>query len=380
MALVFRKFTKRVFIISNIVTACFFLLGCCNSFLKPEQWWFFALLGLALPYLLGLMIGFLILWIFFQSKWLLLPIICLIIAWTNIRAMIGFHYTKDFVMEKPEGSLRILTWNVTWFDEQSRPNKGRITYRKQMLDYIGKQGADILCFQEYVEPNTPRLDYNNMDDITKLGYPYHYVAVDYYGWKGWFQAGVAIYSKYPILDTFRVRYPGPRSFRAAESLIGIDLKINGENMRLYTTHLQSVLFQKSDYRSLEIIKNADDSMYEASKSVVKKLVQGYRFRGEQVNIVRKNLDASPYPEIICGDFNDVPNSYTYFRMRGDRKDAFIEAGRSIGRTFPNIAPTLRIDYIMADRRFDVLQYKTDHLPYSDHYPVVADLLLRDNQN
>jgi len=140
------------------------------------------------------------------------------------------------------------------------------------------------------------------------------------------------------------------------------------------------LFQKSDYRSLEIIKNADDSIYEASKSVVKKLVQGYRFRGEQVNIARKNLDASPYPEIICGDFNDVPNSYTYFRMRGERKDAFIEAGRSIGRTFPNVAPTLRIDYIMVDKRFEVLQFKTDHLPYSDHYPVVADLLLRDNQN
>jgi endonuclease/exonuclease/phosphatase family metal-dependent hydrolase len=81
------------------------------------------------------------------------------------------------------------------------------------------------------------------------------------------------------------------------------------------------------------------------------------------------------PEIICGDYNDVPNSYTYFRIRGDRRDAFVEKEGGLGRTFSNIAPTLRIDYIMADKQFEVLQYKRKLLPYSDHYPVIADLRL-----
>ncbi|MBA4168191.1 MAG: hypothetical protein H0X41_11745, partial [Chitinophagaceae bacterium] len=47
MAYVFRKITKRIFIIINIVAASVFLLACCNSFLNPQQWWFIALLGLA---------------------------------------------------------------------------------------------------------------------------------------------------------------------------------------------------------------------------------------------------------------------------------------------------------------------------------------------
>jgi endonuclease/exonuclease/phosphatase family metal-dependent hydrolase len=380
MPFVIRKFTKRVFITANIIVAIFFLLACCNSFLRPDHWWFFALLGLAFPYLLALIVIFLIFWISFRSKWVILPVVCLLIGITNIRAVLGFHYFNRFQSGKTEGAIRILTWNVTWFDEQARPNKGRITYRNRMLEYIRDQNADILCFQEYVEPNTYKLSYNNLDDITKLGYPYHFIAYDYSGWKGWFQAGVALYSRYPIIDTFHFRFPGPRIFRAAESLIGLDLDINNDTIRLYTTHLQSNLFQKSDYHSLEIIKNADDSMYEASKSVVRKLVQGYKFRGDQVDIVRRKLDESPYPEIICGDFNDIPNSYTYFRMKGDRKDAFTEVGGGIGRTFPNVAPTLRIDYIMADKRFEVLQYKTDFLPYSDHYPVVADIMLPDTQN
>ncbi len=38
----------------------------------------------------------------------------------------------------------------------------------------------------------------------------------------------------------------------------------------------------------------------------------------------------PYPEIICGDFNDVPNSFTYFTIKGPRQDAFLEKGAKFG--------------------------------------------------
>ena len=89
-------------------------------------------------------------------------------------------------------------------------------------------------------------------------------------------------------------------------------------------------------------------------------------------MVRYYLDKSEVPAIICGDFNDVPNSYTYFRIKGTRQDAFVETGRGLGRTFFAISPTLRIDYIFADEEIDVLQYKREIVPYSDHYPLVAD--------
>jgi endonuclease/exonuclease/phosphatase family metal-dependent hydrolase len=380
MALVFRKFTKRVFIIINIVISSLFLLACCNAFLPPQQWWFIALLGLTFPYLLVLVAGFCLFWIIFRSKWALLPLACLILGYTNIRALAGFHYGKKYNDEKPKGAIRILSWNVSWFDEQTKVDKSRITYRKKMFDFIKEQDPDILCFQEYVEPNTRRLPYNNRKDITRLGYPYSMVVSDYNGFKNTWQTGVAIFSKYPIIDSIHIRYPGPTSFRADESLIATDINFKGKRIRLFTTHLQSVLFKVNDYRNIEIIKSASDSMLEASKSVVLKLAQGYKFRGQQVEIVRKYLDESPYPEIICGDFNDVPNSYTYFKIRGDRKDAFTEAGKGIGRTFWNLAPTLRIDYIIADKQFDVLQYFRDFLPYSEHYPIIADIALHDTAN
>ncbi|MEO8584338.1 MAG: endonuclease/exonuclease/phosphatase family protein [Flavitalea sp.] len=380
MALVFRKITKRVFIISNIVSACFFLLACCNVFLHPQQWWFIALLGLAFPFLLAIIVAFLIFWLAFRSKWVLLPFGCLLIGYSNIRSLVGLNIGRKYTFQKPKNAIRILTWNVTWFDEQTRTEKTRITYRNDMMAFMRKENPDIICFQEYLEPNTKRKAYNNKDDLTKMGYPFHIIAYDYIGYKGTFLSGVAIYSKFPIIDSLHIRYNGPASFKAAESLLGADINVNGDTIRMFTTHLQSVLFNNTDYRNIEIIKTAADSMYEASKSVVKKLVQGYRYRGQQVDVVRKYLDESPHPAIICGDFNDVPNSYTYFRIRGNRKDAFIEAGKGIGRTLFNLSPTLRIDYIITDKRFETLQYFRYFLPYSQHYPVIADITLRDTAN
>lgn len=380
MALVFRKFTKKVFIVIHLFISSLFLLACCNAFLPPQTFWFISLLGLAFPFLLILVALFLFFWIIFRSKWAVLSLICLILGYTNIRALIGLNYGREYEQKKPEKALRILSWNVSWFDEQTRADKTRITHRQDIFDFITKMDPDVLCFQEYVEPNTRFRSYNNRQDITRLGYPYSMVVSDYSGWKNTWQTGVAIFSKYPIVDSLHIRYPGPRNFRADESLIATDIEFKGQKIRIFNTHLKSFLFKPNDYRNLEIIKNASDSMLEASKSVVRKLAQGYQFRGQQVDIVKRYLNASPYPSIICGDFNDIPNSYTYFRIKANRQDAFVEAGKGIGRTFSNIAPTLRIDYIMPDKNFDVLQYFRYLLPYSEHYPVIADLTVQDTAN
>ena len=86
---------------------------------------------------------------------------------------------------------------------------------------------------------------------------------------------------------------------------------------------------------------------------------------------------SPYPAIICGDFNDIPNSSTYFNVKGNLQDPFLKKGFWTGRTtrtsFGIISPTLRIDYILASRSFTAKQFQIIHVPYSDHYPVETDL-------
>jgi endonuclease/exonuclease/phosphatase family metal-dependent hydrolase len=51
-------------------------------------------------------------------------------------------------------------------------------------------------------------------------------------------------------------------------------------------------------------------------------------------------------------------------------------GFGIGKTFSNIAPTLRIDYILTTKDFSVRQFNRIIKNYSDHYMLVADVELK----
>jgi endonuclease/exonuclease/phosphatase family metal-dependent hydrolase len=80
--------------------------------------------------------------------------------------------------------------------------------------------------------------------------------------------------------------------------------------------------------------------------------------------------------ILCGDFNDVPNSFAYYHIGEDMQDAFRSKGSGLDRTYLGISPTLRIDYIFCDPGFDILAYDRINKQLSDHYPIMADLFLR----
>ena len=385
-----RKFTHRLFIVLNILAVLLFLLACANSFLHPGRWWVIALLGLLFPLLLLFVICFLIIGVSVRTfrPWAVMSLAALLLGWSNIHSFFALHPGSHFTPEKPPHSIRVLTWNVRSFDNFLTRKKTASPHRPYMMDFIGSEQADVLCLEEFYEPLTRHGLESNITYIqTQLHFPYYFFSRDYGRYTGLFESGVIIFSRYPIIDTFRHDYARPDGFRATESLIATDISIRRDiatggdsstgrdTFRIFATHLQSVLFRSKEFHDIQIIKNVDDSILDASRSIALKLRTAFRHRGDQAEEVRAQLDKSPYPAIICGDFNDVPNSYAYFTIRGGWQDAFLQKGFGIGRTYINISPTLRIDYILADPQFDILQCRKFPLPWSDHNPVVADLSL-----
>jgi endonuclease/exonuclease/phosphatase family metal-dependent hydrolase len=372
-----RTFTRRLFITLNILTVILFLLACASSFLHPDRWWLISLLGLIFPLLLLLVLAFFVAGLFMSSyrPWALLSLTALLIGWSNIHSFLAMHPGKAFTTAKAPGALRVLTWNVRSFDEYITRKKGASGHRIKMLNFIDSLHPDVLCLQEFFESyhpaDTPNIPYIEQ----QLHFPYHFFSRDYGRYDGKWSSGVIIFSRYPIVDSMIMHYSKPDGVAATESLIAADIQVGDDTVRVFTTHLQSVLFRSKDFHDLEIIRNVDDSILMASRSIAKKLAYAVRHRGDQAEEVRVRLDRSPFPGIICGDFNDVPNSYTYFTIRGNWKDAFLQKGFGIGRTYVHISPTLRIDYILADPQFDILQCRKFSLPWSDHNPVVADLKL-----
>lgn len=373
MAARYKRISRIIFIILNVLTAIAFLLSCLAPYLDPQKWWVISLMALAFGFLIVTLIAFILFWLVFKPRLVFISLIPLLIGWKSISVFFAFHIPDNFDYDRPANVLRVAQWNVARFTEWKRNNNKGSQNRLSMFDLIKEQDAGILCFQEFYTSKDPEY-YNNLNHMMKeVGYPYYYYSWDNDGYLQW--TGQVIFSQFPIISKGMVRFPRPG---IPESLIFADIVFNNDTVRIFTTHLQSVQFRKDDYANLEQIKATGDGMVEKSKNIFYKLRRGIVLRSRQAKIVREIVSQSPHPYILTGDFNDVPNSYTYFTIKGhDLQDAFLLSGLGIGRTYTHISPTLRIDYIFTTKDFRVRQFNRIVKKYSDHYMLVADLELKE---
>lgn len=362
---VFRRITKSILVTINLVASLLFMVACLSPYISPANWWINGFTGLIFPYLVLAMILFTIFWLLAKPKLVWIPLLTLVLGWQQIQVLFAFHPGAGFNKKRHDNILRIVDWNVRGFNGLSTNPEIKKFIRTEIVSSILKLRPDVICLQEF---NTA----NNADNISLFSkqYKYHYFSKDYLRSIENYQAGCIIFSKFPIIDTGKMQYP------VAESLIYADILKDGDTIRVYTTHLQSFKFKQADYTDLEKIREQEDVGLQASKNIFRKMKLAFSRRGVQANMVKEALDKSPYPSIICGDFNDVPNSYTYFHIKGERQDAFLEKGFAIGRTFIDLAPTLRIDYILPSSRFEVKQFDMVDEDLSDHILLVTDLLLK----
>jgi endonuclease/exonuclease/phosphatase family metal-dependent hydrolase len=363
---------RAVFLIINILIAIAFILACLAPYLNPVQWWPVSLIGLGFAFIIVTLIAFMFFWLVFRPRFVLISLLPLLVGWKSISVFFAFHIPGKFDYSKTKNVLRVAHWNVARFTEWKKNNNKGSQTRLKMMDLIKEQSADVLCLQEFFTSTDPDY-YNNISYITKeLGYPYYYFSWDNDSYRQW--VGQVIFSRYPIVDSGMIRFPRPA---LPEALIHADIVVNNDTIRIYTTHLQSVQFRKKDYERIESIKNTDEGMVENSKNIFSKLKRGVIYRCRQADVVRQTLQQSPYPYLLTGDFNDVPNSYTYFTIRGnDLQDAFLATGLGVGKTFSYIAPTLRIDYVFTTHDFSIRQFNRIIKNYSDHYMLVTDVELK----
>lgn len=364
------KIVGTILKLINIVVVLFYLLACLIPLLPTGPFWMIAMLGLVFPLLFVIVAIFFAGWLIAGSKWCLVSLVAIVLSWQQLAVIAGLNPKKTFSISKTRQTLRILTWNISSWSETSKnyqPNSGSLP---KMIMVIKDQDPDIICLQEFWDK---RGDFSNVKVFNAIGYPYSYFIHSTLG-DLVYESGVAILSKYPIADTARFTYGVKSDF--AEPLIYADIQFNEQKVRVFTTHLESVRFDNEQYVALRKIKQRDEEGLKDSRTIVRKLKNGYMYRGFQADLVRQKIKESPYPAVVCGDFNDVPNSYTYFTIKGDLKDVFLNKGTGLGRTFQYLSPTLRIDYILVDKNFEVTQFDRLSATYSDHFPIVADLVFK----
>lgn len=358
---------RTILIVINIIIILGYLLTSLVPFVNTGKYWFIAFLGLGFPITAFALLIFIIIWAIYRSKWAWISLLAFLIGFKQLNAAFAFHFPKAFAKEKPLKTIRILQYNVAG---EETVREARIDNKKvqiaHALNFIKKSNADVLTFQEFYTSFT---DKNSIVDIIdSLGYPYHYLSKKAENNKKKY-VGLAIFSKFPIVNNATVSY---NRAELNQLLIYADIKVDGKIFRIFTTHLESVGINRADYKDTDVDNYGKSTEMKVDKSVAGKLKRAYESRYEQSKIARKQIDESPYPVIFCGDFNDVPNSNTYFTIKGNLQDAFLKKGSFVGKTFRYISPTLRIDYILGDPYFNVTQFRIPGITFSDHFPIIAD--------
>ena len=228
MAIRFKHLTKRIFFYLNILAAIVFLLACLAPYLSPGRWWIISFLGLVFPFLSAMVFLFLIIWLFTIRKYALVSFFSLLLGFKSISVFFAFNIPRKFEVKKNPETLRIVSWNVARFIEIKKNNNKGSQTRLKMMEQIKEQNADLLCLQEFQTSVNPDY-YDNIDYIQKeLDYPYFVFSFDEDG-DGHYYSSV-IFSRYPIIDSGRVRYPRPS---LPDVLIHADIKVGKKTVRIF---------------------------------------------------------------------------------------------------------------------------------------------------
>ena len=226
-----------------------------------------------------------------------------------------------------------------------------------IIDYIIEKNPDILCLQEFL------IDVN--DEWLKLGDKYRSTI------NGATDFSCEIITRHRILRHGNIDSISRYNANWADIII----KKSEDTVRVVNLHLQSTLLHTVDTQFIDGHKQERDSTDQNRIENIAELLRESNIkRAEQARRVKRFIDASPYPVIVCGDFNDVPLSYTYNHIADGLKDAFREQGAGYSHTFNRFFNLMRIDYTLVSDRINVVSYEVDdETEYSDHYPVICRL-------
>jgi endonuclease/exonuclease/phosphatase family metal-dependent hydrolase len=349
----------------NGIVIILFVLSAFSDRISPETSVLFSYLGLGFPVLCILNLCFIIYWIFlWEWRFILVGLFSFLICKSAVTRY--FPYNKKEEVISNEQILKVLTYNVMGFGYKDHSAKAP----NPIIEYIVKSNADIVCLQEYIVGTSPK--YLTNKKVFKALKMYPYRSLIPIG-----SSNIAVFSKYPISKSRKIKYDTTSN---GSSIHELDIK--GKKLTLINNHLESFKLtteDKSHYSAF--IKNMNTETLDGLKSSIEhKLGPAFKVRARQAEVVADEIKKIKTDYIlICGDFNDTPISYVYRTIRGDLKDAYVEAGCGPGITYHENFYLFRIDNILHSKNLNPVNCTVDRVDYSDHYPMWCSLEMKSEQ-
>ena len=333
------NFLNKIIVLVNSILAILLLLSYLLPYISPEKVPIFTIISLAVPVLLALNIFFIIYWIIKLKKYFTISLISIILGIGYISNIYKFSEKKIFLND----DLKVMSYNVRLFNHYKWSTDSTIV--KKISSFIAEKEPDVLSIQEYYDAES-----------LQLKYPYQFIKTK----SNFNKFGLAIFSKFKIINSGSLDLK-----ESANNIIYTDILKDKDTIRVYNIHLESLKMNTSQENFGT--KNSD--------KLLEKMEASFQKQAKQVELFLQHEKKWDGKKILCGDFNNTAFSWVYRELSNEKQDAFKEAGKGLGKTFNYWYP-LRIDFILTDANFDINNFKTFNVPYSDHYPILARLNLK----
>ena len=277
-------------------------------------------------------------WIVRKRILALIPLIGLILNLSLILSSVKFSRGLN---QSKEGSISVMSYNVHYF------SSGETSNLPLIASLISSYEADVVSLQEVQPHHLFSLD-EIKREFDKL--PYSHIHVGDH-----LEIGMAVFSKHPIINAEKIKFED-----SGNGFLLVDILFRGDTIRIINAHLQTT--------GISGIKRFK------AKNIINSIGENLIKRSRQAKYVRELIDNTKYPVIICGDFNDIPQSYAYHTIIGtDLTDSFKESGSGFGGSYRYIMGLMRIDYILHSKHFKAIGFEQDKSKFSDHYAIFSVL-------
>ena len=319
----------RILFFVNSVILLLLLISYLAPKIHPDFFWHISLLGILFPFLLILNTLFAVYWIISWRKYFWANIVIIVLGLPYIDNTIAnqkntldqkeFSQLQKNKKHQFDQLINLMSFNVRLFNQNENIDDDKI--ENKIVEMIKEKKPNVLCLQEF-----------NLTESTKELF-------DAFNYKKNNDNKLQIFTNYRVIKSGYIK--------SKNICIYKDIVLN-DTIRVYNIHLQS--------------------------NWVKTMKSSYQNRVNEALKIKKHINKSPFPVIVCGDFNDTPLSYTYSTLKKGLADSFQESGIGIGNSYVSI-PTLRIDYILHSQKYESYNYKKLKYKFSDHYPISCDILI-----
>lgn len=334
-------YTISFFSIITVISLFLSILALFSSKYNPQSSSILQLISLISPLLLIINCLLFTASLLFFGRSVVIPAIALIINITYLSYISPIALFNFFRDNEGGNRLKVVSYNVNYFSHNEQYNVTGVASLTRSL------GTEILTLQEFSSSN-----YYNVEEIAGLFDHFGYKAIHNNEEDG---IGMALFSRYPIISHYKKRFDN-----SGNGYMVADLLYNGDTIRVINCHLQTTGFYSTARGGVT--------------NIIKGFAQNFRKRARQAQEVREVIEATVYPLLVMGDFNETPGGYTYDQLIGNKlNDSFKAQFMGFGGSYRWSLNLLRIDYILHSKHFRAKKHKIEQVKYSDHKPVIVEL-------